>query len=78
MKKYKDFYLPTNVATEIEEKEKERKRKYEEELMKGPQHWWENWEYSDYKKLMKEKRKLEEELAKFKKKENLRKGKNVK
>ena len=69
MKSFKDV---------LKEKEDERKRKYEEELLKGPQHWWDAWEYNDYKKLMKEKRKLEEELTKYKKRESLRNGKNVK
>ena len=69
MKSFKDV---------LKEKEDERKRKYEEELLKGPQHWWDTWEYNDYKKLLKEKRKLEEELVKYKKRESLRNGKNVK
>ena len=51
MKKFKEFYAPG-----LKEKKEERKRKYEEELMKGPQHWWDSWEYSDYKKLLKKKK----------------------
>ena len=56
MKKFKEFYVPVKTAVELEEKEEERKRKYEEELLKGPQHWWDSWEYSDYKKLLKKKK----------------------
>ena len=52
MKKFKEFYLPPK----LKEQEEEKKRKYEEELMKGPQHWWDSWEYSDYKKLLKKKK----------------------
>ena len=48
---FKDFQV-----IEVKENEDERKRKYEEELLKGPQHWWDSWEYSDYKKLLKKKK----------------------
>ena len=65
MKNFKEFYVPVKTAVEMEEKEEERKRKYEEELLKGPQHWWDSWEYSDYKKLLKKKQIAEPYLKRW-------------
>ena len=80
--KGKELILPRKLAEEKKLKEEMEARQRHAKLMEGPQWWWDNWEYSDYRKALKEERKkrlaAEEELARMTKKENLRKGNNIK
>tara|TARA_Y100000593_G_scaffold68448_1_gene125823 strand:+ start:12913 stop:13149 length:237 start_codon:yes stop_codon:yes gene_type:complete len=74
--------LPKDLEKQRKLKEEMEARQRHAKLMEGPQWWWDNWEYSDYRKALKEERKkrlaAEEELARMTKKENLRKGNNIK
>tara|TARA_B100000519_G_C14047087_1_gene345566 strand:+ start:204 stop:440 length:237 start_codon:yes stop_codon:yes gene_type:complete len=74
--------LPKDLEEQRKLKEEMEARQRHAKLMEGPQWWWDNWEYSDYRKALKEERKkrldAEAELERMTKKENLRKGNNIK
>lgn len=80
--KGKELILPRKLAEEKKLKEEMEARQRHAKLMEGPQWWWDNWEYSDYRKALKKERKArleaEAELERMTKNVKMKRGKNIK
>ena len=80
--KGKELILPRKLAEEKKLKEEMEARQRHAKLMEGPQWWWDNWEYSDYRKALKKERKArleaEAELERMPKNVKMKRGKNIK
>ena len=80
--KSKELILPRKLAEEKKLKEEMEARQRHAKLMEGPQWWWDNWEYSDYRKALKKERKArleaEAELERMTKNVKMKRGKNIK
>lgn len=80
--KSKELILPRKLAEEKKLKEEMEARQRHDKLMEGPQWWWDNWEYSDYRKALKKERKArleaEAELERMTKNVKMKRGKNIK
>ena len=77
--KGKELILPRKLAEEKKLKEEMEARQRHAKLMEG---WWDNWEYSDYRKALKKERKArleaEAELERMTKNVKMKRGKNIK
>ncbi len=80
--KGKELILPRKLAEEKKLKEEMEARQRHAKLMEGPQWWWDNWEYSDYRKALKKERKArleaEAELERMTRNVKMKRGKNIK
>jgi len=80
--KSKELILPRKLAEEKKLKEEMEARQRHAKLMEGPQWWWDNWEYSDYRKALKKERKArleaEAELERMTRNVKMKGGKNIK
>ena len=80
--KSKELILPRKLAEEKKLKEEMEARQRHAKLMEGPQWWWDNWEYSDYRKALKKERKArleaEAELERMTRNVKMKRGKNIK
>tara|TARA_Y100001963_G_C6404009_1_gene275414 strand:+ start:143 stop:343 length:201 start_codon:yes stop_codon:yes gene_type:complete len=66
MKRFKEYDYP---------KKKNYTKDSNKEIIDGPQPHWDTWDYKNYQKKIKE---MQNELDVYKKRDNLRKGNNIK